>query len=236
MSSPALNEKVWNRIKDVTTTDAMTIEGTINKSGILIMLTISGAYLGWSAQSPVVLFGSLILSFILSLVIIFKPHTAPYLSQPYALCEGILLGTISASYAFRYPGIVSNTLFATVGCFVLMLALYRFKIIRVTEQFRTVMIVATGAIVLTYVVNMVMGFFGSGMPMIHEATPVGIAFSVIVTGVAAFNLMLDFDMIEQAHARQAPKYMEWYCGFALLVTLVWLYMEMLRLMSKLSKK
>lgn len=236
MSSPALNEKVWNRIQDVTTTDSMTIEGTINKSGILILLTIAGAYFGWEAQSPVIIFGSLIVSLILSLVVIFKPHTAPYLSQPYAMFEGILLGAISAMYAVRYPGIVSNTLFATLGCFVLMLALYRFKIIRVTEQFRTVMIVATGAIAVTYLVNLVMGFFGTGMPMIHEATPIGIAFSVIVTGVAAFNLMLDFDMIEQAYARQAPKYMEWYCGFALLVTLVWLYMEMLRLISKLSKK
>jgi len=236
MSSPALNEKIWNKITDVTTSDTMTIEGTVNKSGILILLTMAGAFAGWNSQSSGVLILSLIVSFVLSLVIIFKPHTATYLSQPYALIEGLLLGSISSVYAARYPGIVSNTLFATVGCFVLMLFLYRTKIIRVTEQFRTVMIVATGAIVLTYVVNMVMGFFGSNLPMIHEASPVGIAFSVIVTGVAAFNLMLDFDMIEQAHARQAPKYMEWYCGFALLVTLVWLYMEMLRLMSKLSKK
>jgi uncharacterized YccA/Bax inhibitor family protein len=236
MANPAFNEKVWNRLTDVTTTETMTIEGTVNKSGILILLTIVGAYFGWNALSPVILFGSLIVSFILSLVIIFSPSKATFLSQPYAFIEGILLGSISSVYAMKYPGIVSNTLFATVGCFVLMLVLYRTKIIRVTEKFRTVIIVATGAIALTYIVNMVMGFFGSGVPMIHEASPVGIAFSVIVTGIAAFNLMLDFDMIEQAQARQAPKYMEWYCGFALLVTLVWLYMEMLRLMSKLSKK
>ncbi len=236
MANPAFNEKVWNRLTNVTTTETMTIEGAINKSGILILLTMIGAYFGWNALSPVILFGSFAISFILSLVIIFSPSKATFLSQPYAFIEGILLGSISSVYAMKYPGIISNTLFATVGCFVLMLVLYRTKIIRATEKFRTVIIVATGAIALTYIANMVMGFFGSGVPMIHEASPVGIAFSVIVTGVAAFNLILDFDMIEQAQARQAPKYMEWYCGFALLVTLVWLYMEMLRLMSKLSKK
>lgn len=236
MSSPALNEKTWGRMREFATTDTMTIEGTINKSGILILLTMCGAYFGWSMNSPLIMIGALVVNFVLCLFMIFKPPTATYLSQTYAVLEGLVLGSISAFYAFRYPGIVTNALFGTVGCFVLMLALYRFRIIRVTEQFRTVIIVATGAIALTYVVNIIMSFFGTGLPMIHESSPMGIAFSVIVVGVAAFNLMLDFDMIEQAHARKAPKFMEWYCGFALLLTLVWLYLEMLRLMSKLSKK
>lgn len=236
MSSPALNDKVWNRIGAIETTDTMTLEGTINKSGILILLTIIGASVGWSLQSPLIMFAGAITALILSLFCIFKPQTSAYLSQPYALTEGLLLGTISAIYSVKYPGIVTNTLFATVGCFVLMLALYRYRIIQVTEKFRTVIIVATGAIALTYVANLIMSFFGTSLPMIHQASPVGIAFSVIVTGVAAFNLMLDFDMIEKAHARKAPKFMEWYCGFALLLTLVWLYIEMLRLMSKISKK
>ena len=236
MSSPALNEKVWNRIDGQVTQDTMTLEGTINKSGILILLTMFGAYIGWTLQSPAIMIGALIVNLVLCLFIIFKPHTATYLSQPYAVIEGLLLGTISAVYAAQYPGIVTNTLFATISCFVLMLALYRFRIVQVTEKLRSIVMVATGAIALTYVANMVMGFFGSSMPMIHQASPMGIAFSVIVTGVAAFNLLLDFDMIEQAHARKAPKFMEWYCGFALLVTLVWLYIEMLRLMSKLNKK
>lgn len=236
MSSPALNEKTWGRIRDYATEDTMTIEGTINKSGILILLTVMGAYFGWGLNSPMLMVGALVLTLILSLVIIFKPPTAAYLSQAYAVIEGFLLGSISAVYAFRYPGIVTNTLFATLACFILMLVLYRTRIIRVTEQFRTILLVATGAIAITYLVNIVMGFFGSSMPMIHEATPMGILFSVVVTGVAAFNLLLDFDMIEQAHARKAPRFMEWYCGFALLLTLVWLYLEMLRLMSKLNKK
>ncbi len=236
MSSPALNEKIWNRVKDVTTEGAMTIEGTINKSGILILLTIAGAALGWNLNSGFILFSTLIINLILSLVIIFKPPTASYLSQPYAVIEGLLLGSISSVYAMKYPGIVTNTLFATLSCFVVMLALYRFRIIRVTEQFRTVIMVATGAIAVTYLINMVMSFFGTSLPMIHEASTAGIIFSVVVVGVAAFNLMLDFDMIEQAQARQAPKYMEWYCGFALLLTLVWLYLEILRLLSKLNRK
>ncbi len=240
MSSPALNEKTWGKIRDasvdVTNTATMTIEGTINKSGILILLTILGAYFGWNMNSPVIMIAGFVATLILSLVIIFKPTTAPFLSQAYAVIEGLLLGSISAVYAFRYPGIVTNTLIGTLSCFVLMLALYRFRIIRVTEKFRTVILVATGAIALTYLISFVMSFFGNAIPMIHDASPMGIAFSVIVVGVASFNLMLDFDMIEQAYARKAPKFMEWYCGFALLLTLVWLYLEMLRLMSKLSKK
>lgn len=236
MSSPALNDKIWNRLKDVTSEGTMTIEGTINKSGILILLTIVSAVGGWNLHSGFLLMASLVFNLVLSLVIIFKPNTATYLSQPYAVLEGLLLGSISSVYAVLYPGMVTNTLFATLSCFVLMLALYRFRIIRVTEQFRTVIVVATGAIALTYVVNLVMSFFGTSLPMIHQASGYGIIFSVFVVGVASFNLMLDFDMIEQAHARQAPKFMEWYCGFALLLTLVWLYLEILRLMSKLGKK
>lgn len=236
MSSPAFNDKVWNRIDGQATQDTMTLEGTINKSGLLILLTIAGAYLGWNMQSPVVMIAALVASLVLSLFCIFKPQTASYLSQPYALTEGLLLGTISAVYSVRYPGIITNTLFATIGCFILMLALYRFRIIQVTDKFRSVIIVATGAIALTYLADLIMGFFSTSIPMIHQSSPMGIAFSVIVTGVAAFNLLLDFDMIEQAHARKAPKFMEWYCGFALLLTLVWLYIEMLRLMSKLNKK
>lgn len=236
MSSPALNEKTWNKVGDFATQDTMTIEGTINKSGLLILLTIGGAYFGWNSQSTGIMIIGLIVTAILTLVMIFKPQTASYLSQPYAVIEGVLLGSISYIFSVKYPGVVSNALIGTMGCFILMLALYRFRIIRVTQQFRTTIIVATGAIALTYLANIIMGFFGNSMPMIHEATTSGIIFSVVVTGVAAFNLMLDFDMIEQANARKAPKFMEWYCGFALLLTLVWLYLEMLKLMSKLNKK
>ncbi len=236
MANPALNDKVWNRIGAITDESKMTIEGTINKSGLLILLTIAGASVGWNLQSGLLLIAGVIATLILSLVMIFKPHTATYLSQAYAITEGLLLGSISSMYALKYPGIVSNALIGTVSCFVVMLALYKYKIIRVTEKFRTVLIAATGAIALTYLISMIMGMFGSEIPMIHEASPLGIAFSVIVVGVAAFNLMLDFDMIENSFNQSAPKYMEWYCSFALLLTLVWLYLEILRLLSKLNRK
>ena len=176
----------------------------------------------------------MIVALIMSLLIIFGPHRAPYLSQPYAFCEGLLLGAISSVYAAKYPGIVSNAMLLTLSCLGLMLVLYRLKIIRNTERFRSVIMTATMAIGVTYLINMVMSFFGTSIPMIHKSTPMGIGFSVVVVGVAAFNLIVDFDFIEQAHS--APKYMEWYGAFALLVTLVWLYLEILRLLSKINKK
>lgn len=236
MSNPALNEKTLNKLQDVAGVEKMTIEGTINKSGILILLTIAGAYYGWTLNNPLILIGSLIVNLIVALIVIFKPHTAPMLSPVYAVSEGLLLGAISAMYAVKYPGIVTNALMLTMCCLMLMLAFYKFRIIRVTEKLRSVIMVATLAIGVVYMVNLVMGFFGTSVPMIHEASPMGIGFSLVVVGVAAFNLLLDFDMIEQAHLRGAPKYMEWYCGFALLVTIVWLYLEILRLLSKLNKK
>lgn len=236
MANPALNDKIWNRMGAITDESKMTIEGTINKSGILILITMIGAFVGWNLHSSLLMIAGVVFTLVLSLVMIFKPHTAVYLSQPYALIEGILLGSISSLYSVLYPGIVSNALLGTVSCFVVMLAMYRFKIIRVNEKFRNVIIAATFAIGITYLINMIMGFFGSEIPMIHQSSPLGIAFSVIVVGVAAFNLMLDFDMIENSFNQNAPKFMEWYCGFALLLTLVWLYLEILRLLSKLNKK
>lgn len=236
MSNPVLNEKTLNKIQDFGATEKMTMEGTINKSGILILLTVAGAYIGWNTPSPFMLIGSFIATLVLVLLISFKPERAAYLSQPYALMEGMILGTISSMYSVLHPGIVSNALILTISCLALMLGLYRFKIIRVTEKLKSVIMGATLAICATYVISMIMGFFGSSIPMIHESSPMGIGFSVLVVGVAAFNLLLDFDFIEQAYQRGAPKYMEWYGGFALLVTIVWLYLEIIRLLSKMNKK
>ncbi len=237
MSNPAFSQKTWTRIGEVTDVGTMTIEGTVNKSGFLILLTILGACVGWNLQSGGILIGSVIAAAILSFCIIFKPQRAAFLSQPYALLEGLFLGSLSVTYAARYPGIVTNALVGTLGCLAVMLVMYRFRIIRVTEKFKTVMLAATAAIAITYLVSMVMNLFGSaGVPMIHESSGAGIAFSVVVIGIAAFNLLLDFDLIEQMYNRQAPKFMEWYCSFALLLTLVWLYLEILRLLAKASKK
>lgn len=236
MSNPVFNEKLLNKIRDVNDVSKMTIDGTINRAGLLIVLTIAGAVLGWDLRSFPILIGALLVSLIVAFMIIFKPERAPTFSSIYAVAEGFLLGSISSVYSMRYPGIVTNAMILTLSCLVLMLGLYKFKIITVTDKLRSVIMGATLAIGVTYLINMIMGFFGTQIPMIHESSWLGIGFSVLVVGVAAFNLLLDFDMIEKANAQGAPKFMEWYGGFALLVTLVWLYLEMLRLLSKIQRK
>lgn len=240
MANPSFNEKTLQRIRQdgrVADADAvMTLNGTINKAGILILLTMAGGAAGWGMQSFAVLMGVMILGLVLSILIISKPERAASLSQAYAFSEGIMLGSISAIYARAYAGIVTNAMVLTFSCLILMLTLYRFRIIRVTDRLRTGIVVATGALAITYLVSMVMGLFGAAIPMIHQGGTIGIGFSLVVVGVAAFNLLLDFDLIEQAYMQRAPKYMEWYGGFALLVTLVWLYLEILRLLSKLNRK
>jgi uncharacterized YccA/Bax inhibitor family protein len=236
MANPVWNEKTVSKIQDAAGAGQMTIDGTINKSGLLVLLTIGGAVLGWGAFSPILLIASVVATLILVFMISRKPERAAYLSQVYAVAEGLILGSISFMYSLRYPGIVSNALMLTLSCLVLMLGLYKFRIIKVTDKLKSIVMGATLAIALTYFVSIILSFFGSSVPMIHESSPVGIGFSILVVGVAAFNLLLDFDFIEQAAAKGAPKYMEWYGGFALLVTLVWLYLEILRLLSKINKK
>lgn len=236
MSNPSFNEKTLNRIDQFESVDKMTIEGTINKSGILLLITIAGAMIGWGSQSFGLALILMLVNLGLALAISFGPQRAPMLSPLYAASEGFFLGVISAFYNIKYPGIVGNAMILTLGVLAIMLVLYRFRIIRVTEKFRSIMMAATMAIGLTYLVSIIMGFFGGGLPMIHEASPMGIGFSVVVVLVAAFNLLMDFDMIETMNARGAPKFMEWYSGFALLVTIVWLYIEILRLLSKLNRK
>lgn len=236
MANPTLGDKLLQRIDGVSSTSEMTMNGTINKTGLLLMITIFGGYLGWGSQSAMVLILSLVASFGLSLAIVFGPHRASFLSQPYALAEGFLLGSVSSLYQRAYPSIVSNAMILTLGCLAVMLVLYRYRIIQVTDKLRSIIVAATMAIMLTYLIDMVMSFFGHRIPMIHEGSPLGIGFSIVMVGVAAMNLLLDFDMIETLCHRKAPKFMEWYGGFALLVTIIWLYIEMLRLLSKLNKK
>ena len=236
MANPGFSEKLFQRLEGVTTTDTMTFEGTINKSGLLLAFAIAGAAVGWQAESMGLAMILLLVNLVLAFAIIWGPHRAQYLSQVYALGEGYILGAISAIYAVQYPGIVSNAMFLTIGVLGVMLVLYRFRIITVSDKFRSILMAATMAVALTYFVSMIMSLFGSSVPMIHQASPIGIAFSVVVVLIAAFNLLLDFDMIESLQSRGAPKYMEWYAGFALLLTIVWLYLEILRLLSKLSKK
>lgn len=217
--------------------EVMTSEGTYMKALILLGLTITSAGISWGPLGMTLLLPSFIASIVLALVTIFKKEWAMYTAPFYALCEGILLGSISLMYEMRFPGMVQNAVMLTMAVLMVMGAVYRYNIIKVTDKLRTGIIVCTVAIGLVYLVSFVMGFFGTTIPMIHSAGPVGIAFSVFVTGLAAFNLLLDFDFIDRvSRSGQAGKHMEWYGAFALLVTLVWLYLEILRLLSKLNRR
>lgn len=223
--------------------EGMTVQGTVNKSFLLLVVLMACALWPWSqatagnlqavgGEMMIGLFGGLILALIVS----FKPTTAPYLSVPYAALEGLVLGGISAEFNLRYPGIAIEAVAATFSVTVVMLVLYRTRVIRVTDRFRHMVVGATLGIMLLYAATWILGFFHVAVPFINAATPLGIGFSVLVVGIAAFNLALDFDMIERGAEGGAPKYMEWFGAFALMVTLVWMYLEILRLLAKIQRQ
>jgi uncharacterized YccA/Bax inhibitor family protein len=184
--------------------------------------------------------GSAIGGLIVALVISFRPQFSSYLAPVYALVEGVFVGGISAYYNDAFakiaPNIIMQAVGITFGVVIAMFALYHFGVIRATEKFKSVIFIATAGIGVFYLLSFVLGFFGIQMPLIHESTNWGILFSLVVVVIAALNLIMDFDLIEQGAAQGAPKYMEWYGAFALLVTIVWLYMEILRLLSKLARR
>jgi len=241
-NNPVFNEKSLGKIlnSERVDTDAMTVTGAINKTGLLFLLLVAGASVSWNlAGQPMGMMlsvGGMIVGLILCLMISFNPARAPVFAPIYAMAQGLTIGWISAMYNARIPGLVFNAMILTVGCLGLMLFLYRTGILKATQRFVAVLVGATMAIFLTYLVDMVMMMFGHPIAFIHQGGPIGIGFSVIVVGVAALNLILDFDMIEKSAARRAPKFMEWYAGFAVMVTIVWVYLEILRLLSKLSKR
>lgn len=218
----------------------MSINGSINKTGILLLLTTATSIVSWNLADtelgPMLALGSILVNLVLCLVLVWNKSKAATLAPAYALVEGFALGAISAWADVKYPGVVSNALILTFSVVGIMLGLYSFRIVRVTERLRGVIVAATLAILVTYVVDLVMSMFGSAIPMIHESGIYGIIFSCAVVGVAAMNLLIDFDMIERAVAARAPKYMEWYAGFAVLVTIVWLYIEILRLLGKMNRR
>jgi len=223
---------------------AMTLNGTVNKTGVLLLLIMISAMYTWSlytgpesmsAITPLLLIGG-IGGFIVALVTIFKKQWAPITAPIYALLEGLLLGGLSAMMEARFPGIVIQAVGLTFGTLGALLMAYRSGLIRATENFKLGVVAATGGIFLLYMVNIVMGFFGHSIGFIHESGWMGIGFSAFVVVVAAMNLVLDFDFIENGVESGAPKYMEWYGAFGLIVTLVWLYLEILRLLSKLQSR
>lgn len=240
-SNPAFRNGILSRAGTVTDEGVMSIGGTIGKTFVLVALTIASALYTWSqvatrpADIGFLMMIGLIGGFVVAMVTIFKPRLAPITSPIYAVLEGMALGGISMLYNTQYKGLPVQAVMLTFAVFVVMLALYRFRVIRVTEKFRSVVLAAGLGLMFFYLASFVMGFFGVNMPLINSASPMGIGFSVLACAVAAFFLMLDFDLVEEGISKGAPKHMEWYAGFSLLLTLVWLYLEMLRLLGKLRK-
>ena len=241
-SNPALNDKVFDLGRS--TGNVMTINGTVNRTGILLCLLMFTAIFSWdraySAVNPGELYpwliGSGIAGFVVALITVFKKTAAPITAPIYAAIEGILLGILSAFYEMQFPGLVFQAILLTFGTLFALLMAYRSGVIKATENFKLGVFAATGGIALIYLTTFILSFFGVSIPYIHGSGTIGILFSLFVVVIAALNLVLDFDFIERGAERGAPKYMEWYAAFGLLVTLIWLYIEMLRLLSKLRSR
>ena len=241
-------------VTDVGARDTMRLSGSLSAAAILLALLVTAGWFGWQAVTVVTtkdlagktqvvsqnipgwIIGSFIVAIGLAILTIVKPKLARFSGPLYAVAEGLIVGAISKLYEVQYDGIVLQAVGLTIGVFVVMLVLYATGTVKVTERLRTGIIAATGAVFLVYMVSIVLRIFGSGVPFIHDAGPIGIGFSLLVVGIAAFNLLLDFDFMERGVRMGAPRYMEWYAGFGLILTLVWLYLELLRLLSKLRSR
>ncbi len=239
--NPALGVETFASVARARGEEAMTVEGTVNKTGLSLLILIFAAALSWNGvfgheNLPATMVIGLVGGLVVALVTVFKKDWAPVTTPLYAAFEGLLLGAISLVFNQRYPGIVFNAVALTFGVLAALLLAYRSGLIRPSENMKLGIAAATGGIALVYLVSMGLGFFGKSMPYIHDSGPIGIGFSLVVVGMAALNLVLDFDFIERGAEVGAPKYMEWYGAFGLLVTLVWLYLEILRLLAKLQGK
>ena len=240
-ANPALKERTFTDIRAAAGEPTMSLQGTATKSLLLVLLTVFSASFTWNAVAsgntgilmPATLVGG-IGGFIVALITIFKPKLSPYTGPIYAALEGLLLGGISAIYNARFQGLPAQAVALTFGVFIALLIVYRTGLIRATENFRLGVVAATGGIMVMYLLSFVLRFFGIQMSFLHDSSPLSIGISLVIVVVAALNLVLDFDFIERGVEHRAPKYMEWYAAFGLLVTLVWLYLEMLRLLGKLQ--
>lgn len=222
----------------------MTLSGTVNKTGVLLICAFATAAWTWNlfVQSrnvadvaPLLLIGG-IGGFICAMVTVFKKEWSPVTAPIYALLEGLVLGGLSAIFDLRYPGIAIQAVSLTFGTLFVLLLAYRSGLIKVTQKFRLGVIAATGGIMVFYLLQMMLGFFGVRFLAVNGSGTIGIAFSLFIVAIAALNLVLDFDFIERGVNFGAPKYMEWYGAFGIMVTLVWLYLEMLRLLSKINSR
>jgi len=240
-SNPALNAKTFEG--RLAAGEAMTLQGTVNKTGFLLFcVSVTAAWTWWIANSnspqavlPWML-GGILAGFIFSLVTIFKKEWSPITAPVYALCEGLALGGISALLDQAYPGIAIQALGLTLGVTLVMLVLYTSRALRATAKFKIGVIAATGGICLVYLVDMVLRLFGKQVPLLNSAGPWGIGVSLLIVIVAALNLILDFDFVESGVHTGAAKYMEWYGAFGIMVALVWMYLEILRLLAKMRRR
>lgn len=240
-TNPALNSKTFADVRRVEGAPVMTIEGTVNRTALLLLILIATATWTWMEAfigAPIngYLWTGLLGGLGVGLVTVFAPGIARFTAPVYAALEGLFLGGISAIYEAQFPGIVIQAVALTFGVLIALLFVYRLRIIPVTQNFKLGVCAATGGIFVFYLVAIGLSFAGIRIGMLHQGTWLGIGFSLFVITIAALNLVLDFDFIEQGVDQGAPKHMEWYAAFGLVVTLVWLYIAILRLLSKLRSR
>jgi uncharacterized YccA/Bax inhibitor family protein len=242
-SNPTLKPNTFENSRAILGQEVMSVQGTVNKTGLLLVCVVATAAWTWGlarSESPQAalpwMMGGVIGGLVLALVTVFKKQWSPVTAPLYALLEGLALGGISSFLDVTYPGIAIQAVGLTFATLFAMLFLYKTGVIRATRKFVMGVAAATGAIFLVYMVNFVMGFFGTQVPLLNDAGPWGIAISGVIVIVAALNLILDFDFIERGAQAGAAKYMEWYGAFGLMVTLVWLYLEILRLLAKTRRR
>jgi len=244
-SNPLLSEKIILKSKLNYSKNHMTVEGTVNKSILLLTLLVITALITWSYVFraeispflPVLIISSSILGLIFALITIFKQNTAMYTAPIYAVIQGVFLASISTLFELTFPGIVMQAILLTFGVFFIMLYLFKSKIIRVTEKFKAVMVSAIGGIFIIYLLSFILSLFGVGISnVLFGSGIIGIGFGLFVVVIAALTLILDFDRIVKASKEKLPQHFEWYCAFSLMVTLIWLYLEILRLLARLRSR
>lgn len=243
--NPTLSQKIFSRSLSQSDAGVMTVRGSIGKFGFLLFMVLAAASHTWylyynnQQQTMVTLMWVGIIGGLISvLAICFKPTLAPYLSPAYGILEGFFLGAISAvlndAFSERYPGLVMQAVGLTFGVALAMFLLYNFRVIKATEKFKSTIFAATAGIAIFYVITLLLRVFGVNIPFMYDSSLLGIGISLFIVAIAALNLIIDFDMIEKGAELGAPKYMEWYGAFGLLVTMVWLYIEILKLLSRFA--
>ena len=249
MANPVLNENIFrNQPYTFNQSGVMTIGGTATKTLLLLLMVIAGAAYSWKLYYNAInpqsitgwMFGGLIVAFIMAMIISFKPKTAQFLSPIYAAGEGLALGGISAifneKFALTYPNIVTNAVALTLVTALVMLTVYRSGMIKVNGTFMKVLSIALISIMVFYIGSWIVSLFGVNLSILHNSSPLSIGISLVIVAVAAFSLLMDYEFIRQASAAGAPKYMEWYGAFGLTFTLVWLYLELLKLLAKFANR